>query len=117
MRSLAKLRSCYKFHKLRNTMLRARSPVCFLRAQLYISSTTSLGAESDRRLMTVPPLIALDRVPAILELISSSSAATAAIGLGDKLPSSAHSPLHDMASLTGGRSSFHTQQISHYPYS
>lgn len=91
------------------------SPVCFLRAELYISSTTSLGAESDRRFMTVPPLIALPRVPDIRELISSSSAATAAIGLKNRLPSSARSPPHDMASLTGAGGGFHTQHLSHSP--
>ena len=111
MRSVAKPRSFQDERGLLGSTLRPGSPVCFLRAQLYISSTTSLGAESDRRLMTVPPLIALPKVPAILELISSSSAATAAIGLKDRLPSSARSPPHDMASLTGATAGFHTPHL------
>lgn len=115
MQNLAKLRSCHNCRRLYSSLLRPGSPVCFLSAQLYISSTTSLGAESDKRWMTVPPLIALDRVPAILELISSSSAATAAIELEDKLPPSARSPPHDMASLTGMRGGLHTHYLPHSP--
>ncbi len=65
--------------------------------------------------MTVPPLIALPRVPAILELISSSSAATAAIGLKDKLPSSARSPPHDMALQAGARGGFHKPRLPNSP--
>ena len=72
-----------------------------------MSSTTSLGAESDKRLTVVlaPFLSALDNVPAIDPVISS--AAAAAIVLETRLPSPACSPPHDIASGTPARGDAH----------
>ena len=72
-----------------------------------MSSTTSLGAESDKRLTVVlaPFLSALDSVPAIVPVISS--AAAAAILLETRLPSPACSPPHDIASGTSAGGDAH----------
>ena len=63
----------------------------------------------------MPPFIALDKVPAILPLIFSSSAANAAIRLSTKLSSSAHSLPHDIASAAPTQGVAHTQYLPHAP--